>query len=581
MSNSPADDERLDSDPTDELPILLETAVLDPEEHRGAFVGGDDVTGEHTILSVHDVAEVEALRSDLEQRAAKIVALEQDISRLSARWIDIERHLTAKDTLVDELNATLASLRAAHDTHTAAERRLTGEIANRDAQIERVNEQLEQRKRDLAARGRELAEQKHERKRALDELVRLKGELAAASREPVEVQSLREEVATLTSYIANRRTSWDELDAKATAQASRIAELEREVAHRAERQQRGDVVAERYELLREQLVEQSRRTEAFDAELKKLLAELQEVRSTGATLEAQLADTRTALAEAQVQLTNARQTLADQLVAQAASDERHAAALAAANERHAAELAAAAAAAARAAASAAAVPQASLEAIAQLEADLEHKRSELTAERAAARHQTERLAAELESAQRQLAATQTLLDQARGNAARLEHTVIDKDRALQARDEQVATLQKALDQKLGALQKLNAMDLSLQGLDSKMSERLRRTEAPHVDQGNTPSLLCLTSDVPRQYALTKPTMTIGRSSRCDIQILTQFVSREHVRITTASGAVVVEDLGSTNGIFVNAVRIDRQELRHGDLLTVGETQFRFLESVAH
>jgi chromosome segregation ATPase len=581
MSNSPADDERLDSDPTDELPILLETAVLDPEEHRVAFAGGDDVTGEHTILSVQDMAEVEALRSDLEQRAAKIVALEQDISRLSARWSDVERHLTAKDTLVDELNTTLASLRAAHDSHMAAERRLTAEIANRDAQIERVNEQLEQRKRDLAARGRELAEHKHEKKRALDELVRLKGELAAASREPVEVQSLREEVATLTSYIANRRTSWDELDAKSTAQAERIAELEREVAHRAERQQRGDVVAERYELLREQLVEQSRRTETFDAELKKLLAELQEVRSAGATLEAQLAETRSVLAEAQVQLGNARQSLADQLVAQAASEERHAAALAAANERHAAELAAAAAAAARAAASAAAVPQASLEAIAQLEADLEHKRSELTAERAAARRQAERLAAELESAQQQLAATQTLLDEARGNAARLEHAVIDKDRALQARDEQVATLQKALDQKLGALQKLNAMDLSLQGLDSKMSERLRRTEAPHVEPGNTPALLCLTSDVPREYALTKPTMTIGRSSRCDIQILTQFVSREHVRITTAPGAVVVEDLGSTNGIFVNAVRIDRQELRHGDLLTVGETQFRFLESMAH
>ena len=59
--------------------------------------------------------------------------------------------------------------------------------------------------------------------------------------------------------------------------------------------------------------------------------------------------------------------------------------------------------------------------------------------------------------------------------------MIDKDRALEARDERIATLQSELDQKLGALQKLNAMDLSLQGLDSKMSERLRRSDAP-VDQ---------------------------------------------------------------------------------------------------
>ena len=48
MSNSPADDERLDTDPTDELPILLETAALDREEDRVALVVGDDPTGEHT-----------------------------------------------------------------------------------------------------------------------------------------------------------------------------------------------------------------------------------------------------------------------------------------------------------------------------------------------------------------------------------------------------------------------------------------------------------------------------------------------------------------------------------------------------
>jgi pSer/pThr/pTyr-binding forkhead associated (FHA) protein len=59
------------------------------------------------------------------------------------------------------------------------------------------------------------------------------------------------------------------------------------------------------------------------------------------------------------------------------------------------------------------------------------------------------------------------------------------------------------------------------------------------------------------------------------------VSREHARITTDRGTVIIEDLASTNGVFVNAMRIDRHELHHGDLLTIGETQFRFLESVAH
>ncbi len=189
-------------------------------------------------------------------------------------------------------------------------------------------------------------------------------------------------------------------------------------------------------------------------------------------------------------------------------------------------------------------------------------------------------AGERDAALRQLTETRAQLDRVRSDAARIERVLIDKDRALEGRDERIAALQRELDQKLGALQKLSAMDLSLQGLDLKMSERLRRTDAP-TDQTNTPALVCLTSEVPRQYAMLKKTMTIGRSSSCDVQVLTHFVSREHARLTLARGTVVIEDLGSTNGTFVNSVRVDRQELRHGDLVAVGETQFRFLESLAH
>jgi pSer/pThr/pTyr-binding forkhead associated (FHA) protein len=76
-------------------------------------------------------------------------------------------------------------------------------------------------------------------------------------------------------------------------------------------------------------------------------------------------------------------------------------------------------------------------------------------------------------------------------------------------------------------------------------------------------------------------VTIGRSSTCDIQVLTHFVSREHARVLVGRDEVTVEDLGSTNGVFVNSIRVDRQTLKHADLLTIGETQFRFVESVAH
>lgn len=94
------------------------------------------------------------------------------------------------------------------------------------------------------------------------------------------------------------------------------------------------------------------------------------------------------------------------------------------------------------------------------------------------------------------------------------------------------------------------------------------------------ALLCLTSDPPREYGIGASALLIGRSPHCDIRISTHFVSREHARIVRVRDQVVIEDLGSKNGVFVNAVRVERGPLRHGDLVTIGETQFRFDETAA-
>lgn len=89
------------------------------------------------------------------------------------------------------------------------------------------------------------------------------------------------------------------------------------------------------------------------------------------------------------------------------------------------------------------------------------------------------------------------------------------------------------------------------------------------------ALVCLTSDPPRTYPIGASPLLIGRGPDCDVRIATHFVSREHARIVRERDRIVIEDLGSTNGVFVNAVRVDRGPLRDGDLVTIGETQFRF------
>ncbi|MHB8288103.1 MAG: FHA domain-containing protein [Acidimicrobiales bacterium] len=70
-------------------------------------------------------------------------------------------------------------------------------------------------------------------------------------------------------------------------------------------------------------------------------------------------------------------------------------------------------------------------------------------------------------------------------------------------------------------------------------------------------------------------LTVGRSPDCSVHVDgDQFASSMHARVFTQDGRLWVEDLGSTNGTYVNAERIfEPVDLRKGDLVQVGETVF--------
>jgi chromosome segregation ATPase len=652
MPNNPLDEERLDSDPTDELPILLETAVLDPEDRRvvaAISAPGDDDTAQHRVrlhafAAAADEDEAEsrdALRARLEQREAEIATLENDLRRLSARDTDLERSLVDRDAAVGERDAAIAALRASLAEQSAVEERLTTEIADRDGQFNELLDEIERLRRNAATAEAELAAARTAADAARAQIAALE---AAAAPQPAppglsdELARLREEHAALAHSIDNRRALWTEVEARAAAAERRASELESELAQRVARQHDAESLSRaessRASRLRGQLVEHGRKIDDLErelralrahspatdlaAELRRQLAAAQAEATALPDLRAQLAaaqaeaaalpDLRAQLAAAQAEaaaLPGLRAQLAAAqaeagrfaaLSAELAAAQADAARLeneltAAAVKLEAERAARAAETAAREAALAAATraplppveqPPLALapEVLAQLEAELEHHRHQLGGHRDALNEQGERLAAaaaEAEQLRRQLAEARAQLEEKRSDEARLERALIDKDRALEARDERIATLQRELDERLGALQRLTAMEPAIKGLATRGAERLKR---PETLEG-TPSLVCLTSEQPRRYAIDKKTMTIGRSAQCDIQILTHFVSREHARLTLGREGVVIEDLGSTNGVFVNSVRVDRHELRHSDLVTVGETQFRFLETMAH
>ncbi|HEY0882092.1 MAG TPA: GGDEF domain-containing protein, partial [Archangium sp.] len=86
-------------------------------------------------------------------------------------------------------------------------------------------------------------------------------------------------------------------------------------------------------------------------------------------------------------------------------------------------------------------------------------------------------------------------------------------------------------------------------------------------------------DLGRKFDLTNPETMIGRSSKCDIQVDQDSVSRNHARLRVDGSKIVVEDLGSTNGTLVNDEAIEEpHRLRNGDLVKIGRTIFKFIAS---
>lgn len=72
----------------------------------------------------------------------------------------------------------------------------------------------------------------------------------------------------------------------------------------------------------------------------------------------------------------------------------------------------------------------------------------------------------------------------------------------------------------------------------------------------------------------KGSMLLGRSKECDICIAASHLSRKHAKFTVTATGLHVEDLGSSNGTFINGKRIERVALHHGDEVSFDTLRFR-------
>lgn len=73
-------------------------------------------------------------------------------------------------------------------------------------------------------------------------------------------------------------------------------------------------------------------------------------------------------------------------------------------------------------------------------------------------------------------------------------------------------------------------------------------------------------------------IVVGRSSDLDMVLVEDMVSRKHARIAYEGDQIVIEDLGSTNGTFVNGEKIKKARLKEGDRVLIGTSILKVIAS---
>ncbi len=90
-------------------------------------------------------------------------------------------------------------------------------------------------------------------------------------------------------------------------------------------------------------------------------------------------------------------------------------------------------------------------------------------------------------------------------------------------------------------------------------------------------VLSLDGQILAEYNMNKERYTVGRLPDNDIRIDNPAVSGHHSLIINILNDSFLEDLNSTNGTYVNGKLIKKHALQHGDVITVGHHQLRFVD----
>jgi len=102
-------------------------------------------------------------------------------------------------------------------------------------------------------------------------------------------------------------------------------------------------------------------------------------------------------------------------------------------------------------------------------------------------------------------------------------------------------------------------------------------DAPHVEAGKIVVVKSPALSEGDEWDLDSSPLTFGRSSQNDIQLKRdEYASSTHARLEPRRDGVWLEDIGSTNGTYLNGIRLTQpKRLSSGDVVRIGETELRY------
>lgn len=529
------------------------TAELDAARREAARLAQQLVDGR--VAEMQQNAALAASGALLEQRSGELQALQRkheklvteqqrttrELAELEARLRDVESRERNAQRTIDAQNLTHAELTQRVQQETSARERLAAEVNSLQSQLVNCVESLHTRESyrtiyestlqeldiELAAAKQQTAAQEARANQLDAELQSRDRGLEDAVRERDEARHLHD------SEMSQRATERGEGERKLTALESRVAELTAE---------RVNASAQRL-AIEAALATAQQRAEAEAAASGAATEQLRE-------LESAIASRQTELTDARLEIERNRALLADLTAALLKSQTMFSDQSRLLEERE-------AAAATMAASHAEQTSQ-----LTMLRGQVEELTARLAtpdAERRALEEKVAALTRELAESESRGTRLESMISELRSTVGQLDTLVAERDAELQRATQMASMNAYALGRVQTSIDELGRTLTASEGASAQAQVSI----LTRVDNGQNHSVVL------------RGRTTIGRDRDNDLPLAMRSVSRHHAVLIPGFRTAFVQDLSSTNGVLVNQRRVRCARLEHGDMISLGEAQFRY------